>query len=404
MPKSSRGAQSTLMDPLSPKTSNSSYFSISHQLVAVGEPLPFDIYINSSSLEGREHYIKIFKKEGVLLPEDPIQFQHKYHRLYIAESQRGAYLKSLCKVAGKKETEKSTVLRDSAIQYLGTLFDPKREVTVEMLNQALTGCRDVVEGLVDVLQSYNVDQLQELIANLSFHDFYTYDHSINVSMYCIVLSRALNPTATRPEIINAGFGGLLHDLGKIKIPTEIINKPGKLTSEEFAEIKRHPELGRDMLLSTGLKLPEGINIELLLKVIYEHHENFDGTGYPNKVVGEAIDYNARVCAVADFFDAITTKRSYHSALSIDEALALMKESVGKKLDPYHFGVFAKQSHHFDLKRKSKIVLPIDFDPCQPRAHDLFDIKKIQESQAEPQPGDPDFGKIIFKPLRRKKAA
>jgi len=384
--------------------SRSSFFSISHQLITVGEPLNYDLYINSSAVEGHEHFVKIFKKGGVLTPDDPSAFQAKYRRLYVSESQRGSYLKSLCKVAGKKETEKSTVLKESAIQYLGTLFDPKREVTVEVLNQAMAGCRDVIEGLVDVLQGYKVDQLQDLIGKLSFHDFYTYDHSINVSMYSIVISRALNPTATREEIINAGFGGLLHDLGKIKIPTQIINKAGKLTPEEFEEIKKHPALGHAMLSMSGLKPPPGIRVDLLLKVIYEHHENYNGTGYPNQVAGEEIHVNARICAVADFFDAITTKRSYHSALSIDEALALMKESAGKKIDPKIFEAFTHQTKNFDFTRRPSIILPDDFDPCQPHAADAFETKRPVDWEKGIQQ-EPSFGRIIVKPpSRRKKAA
>src|SRR5690606_13206199 len=134
--------------------------------------------------------------------------------------------------------EKSAVLKTSAIRYLENIFSPEETLTSEILSQTISDCRDVVENMVDVLQNYDIDQLRDLIGSLSFHDFYTYDHSINVSMYCILIYQALNPHASRENIVHAGLGGLLHDLGKIKIPTEILNKAGKLDDDEFNEIKK----------------------------------------------------------------------------------------------------------------------------------------------------------------------
>jgi HD-GYP domain-containing protein (c-di-GMP phosphodiesterase class II) len=382
----------------------SGFFSISYRLILTDSPLPYDMFINSSGLEGRDHYIRIAKRGDVLAARDPELFENKYRRLYVAESQRGDYLKSLCKLAGKEETEKSEVLKDSAIRYLGGLFDHEKPVTVESFNESMQGCRDVVEGFVDVLQGYNVDQLRDLIANLSFHDFYTFDHSINVSMYCVVLYRAFFPNASRTAIMNAGFGGLLHDLGKIKISTEIINKPNKLTAEEFAEIMRHPDLGREILSGSGIRVPEGIDLRLLQSIIYQHHENFDGTGYPNRIKGENIEVYARICAIADFFDAITTKRSYHDALQVDDALALMRQSVGKKLDPKLFEVFTHQTKHFNFTRQPSVTVAPDFDPCQPHDKSAFQLVKIipLDQKGNAVPRSDDFGKIVFK-MRRKKA-
>lgn len=346
-----------------------SFFSVALNLIRVGEPVPYDLFINSSILEGHERFVRIFPKGDVLSPADLETFRLKYRQLYVSESQRSSYLKSLCSSRGVDVHEKTTVLKESAIHYLENLFENKQaSVTTEVLVETINGCRDVVENLVDVLHDYTVDQLKDLIATLSFHDFYTYDHSINVSMYNIMIYRFLKPEAPKEEVIHAGMGGFLHDLGKIKIPTCILNKPGKLTDEEFAEIKKHPDYGLECLVSTSMKLAEGVDPWIIGRTVHEHHENFDGTGYPNRIGGDKIHIFARVTAISDFFDAITTKRAYAPPLSTEEALALMQKSNGKKIDPQIFDLFVQHTSHFDSKLQIERDLPADFDPCQPHDH------------------------------------
>lgn len=315
------------------KTS-SSYFSVSPDLVTANEPIPYDLYINSSALETREKFVRIFRKGGVLTKDDVHMFTSKYRRIYLAETERSIFLRSLVKVADATPIQKTTVLKDSAIHHLQQLF--QNGVTTEVLGRVIADCRDVVEGMIDVVGDYRVDQLQDLIANLSFHDFYTYDHSINVSMYCIMIYKALEPKARRSEIVVAGLGGLLHDLGKIKISTEILNSAEKLTPEQFDEIKKHPGFGHDLLEQVKASLPLDINTDLVARVVLEHHENFDGTGYPRKLAGDKIHLFSRVTTIADFFDAITTKRSYHEPLTLDDAIALMTQSEGKRSIPSSF--------------------------------------------------------------------
>jgi HD-GYP domain-containing protein (c-di-GMP phosphodiesterase class II) len=349
------------------KPEKESFFSISTSLVPVQVPLTYSLYINVSGEANREHFIRIFPDGGILEPGEVDEFKRKYRQLYVAESQRSAYMDAVIKSSGRTGIEKTSVLKDSAIHYLGNLFDGKREITTEVLNQSIAGCRDVVENMVDVIQSYNVDQLQQMIANLSFHDFYTYDHSINVSMYCVVIYRAMYPKASKIEIVQAGLGGMLHDLGKINISTQIINKSGDLTPEERKEIQKHPDYGLQFLSTPGVTLPTGVDPILVSRVVHEHHENFDGTGYPSKLANNQIHILARITAVADFFDAVTTKRSYHDALTSDDALALMKKTEGKKLDPKIFQLFAEHTKlHNDLTQTLiHLELPSDFDPCQP---------------------------------------
>ncbi len=380
------------------KISQSCYFSVSSDLVVLNEALPYDLYINSSGNSKRERFVKVFPSGDILELEDVATFKKKYHQLYIAEAQRSAYLKSLVKNEKADPVEKTQVIKDSAIHYLNKVFDKDKEFTTEVLGEAIAGCHDSVECMLDVINDYNVDEVQNLIASLSFHDFYTFDHSINVSMYSMSIFKEVSPNADRNEIIMAGLGGLLHDLGKIKIPTHIINNSGKLSDEEFGVIKKHPGFGGE-LLDMNKMVFDGVNFATVRRVIMEHHENFNGTGYPKGLQGEEIHIFARVTAIADFFDAITTKRSYHEALSMEDSIAVMEKTVGKKIDPEIFTIFKDNVAQIAAKKINK-MLPEDFDPCQP--HDKLPFKPIpinfdkKDSDNKLAAGDKekeDFGKV-----------
>lgn len=371
---------------------NSSFFSVGFNLILVGAELPYDLYVNSSSNEKKEKFVRIFPMHGKLVSDDIQVFKKKYHQLYISETQRDAYLKSLMDCAGIEDLQKTEVIKDSAIHYLDTIFDPTKEFSNEVLNETITGCRDSVESMVDVIKDYDVKQVQGLIADLSFHDFYTYDHSINVSMYCISIFKLLKPDAEREEIVQAGLGGLLHDLGKIKIPTHIINNAGKLDDEQFSMIKKHPRFGFDLVSKSDVDCP-GIDFSVVKRIIYEHHENFNGTGYPEGLEEDEIHILARITAIADFFDAITTKRSYHEALTSEEALAIMSRSVGKKIDPKLFEIFSNSVSQV-VDRSHNEELPDDFDPCQP--HDVLPFRKVEPSKQKTdlfKKDEQDFGKV-----------
>lgn len=355
-----------------------SFFSISFDLVLKGEPIPYDIFINSSSHVYREKFVRVFPMNGVLSETDIENFRKKYHQLYVPEDQRDGYLRSLIKTDAP-DVMKTEVIKDSAINYLNKIFRPEKEYNTEILGEVIQGCRDSVESMIDVIQDYSINQVQNLIGNLSFHDFYTYDHSINVSMYCISIYKALKENASREELVMAGLGGLLHDLGKIKIPTHIINNPGKLSDEDFAQIKKHPGFGHELLKESPCECV-GVDFRVIERVVMEHHENWNGTGYPVGLKEKEIHVMARVCAIADFFDAITTKRSYHDVLSTEQAVDVMEKSVGRKIDPKIFAVFKKTVSTLKVKTNSELELADDFDPCQP--HNVLPFKSKEDQDPE----------------------
>ena len=375
-----------------------SYFSVRYDLILVGSPIAYDLFVNSSSIKEKEKFVRIFPAGGVLSKEDLEEYHRKYLQLYVPEDQRRVYLRSLVKTEAD-DVKKTTVIKTAALEYLHNIFDKdKDQFSTEYLSESIEGCKEVVGAMVDVLDHHNIDSLRNLIGNLSFHDFYTYDHSINVSMYCITIFKALNPKATRRELIHAGLGGLLHDLGKVKIPTHILNNPGGLTDEEYQMIKKHPDFGLDLLLNGHCEVDGEIDLKIIARVVHEHHENIDGTGYPNKLKGkEQIHLLARVCTIADFFDAITTKRSYSQVLTIPEAMNTMRKFRGIKLDPVIFDVFDNHVRYVKADATRDLKLSDAFDPTLPYA--VLPIEEIKKFQKEM-----DFGKIkVVDPTVKKKA-
>ena len=342
------------------------FFSVSFDLITLDHTMTYDLYVNSSSAEHREKFVRIFPIGEILSAEDLMSFKKKYFQLYVHESQRNIYLKSLVSLDHIPDTQKTEIIKSSAIVYLDKLFDKNKEFTTDVLSETIQECKTAVESMVEVIKDYDVSQLQNLIASLSFHDFYTYDHSVNVSMYCIALYNAYKPNAPKDEVVMAGLGGLLHDIGKLNIATDIINKPDKLSEAEFDIIKNHPTYGFDLLTANPCDTCNAMDFENIKRIVHEHHENFNGTGYPSKKAGEDIYLFARITAIADFFDAITTKRSYHEVLSTEDALQVMSKSVGRKLDPELFNLFTQNVKQLVINGKVNKELPDEFDPCQPQ--------------------------------------
>ena len=157
--------------------------------------------------------------------------------------------------------------------------------------------------------SESITHLKNIVDDVEKKDRYTYKHSVRVSEYAIKIAKKLMLPKERLE--NLYISSLLHDIGKINTPSEILNKPGMLTSEEFTIIKRHPVEGADMV--------KNLYNKDIATIIEQHHERLDGTGYPYRLKGEEILLEARIIAVSDSFDAMTEDRSYREAFNVQFA-------------------------------------------------------------------------------------
>jgi response regulator RpfG family c-di-GMP phosphodiesterase len=175
--------------------------------------------------------------------------------------------------------------------------------------------------------------INSLIRALEARDAYTSGHSQRVRSSSIALARALG--FSRREVRQIGLAAALHDIGKVAIPETILNKPGPLTPDEWLAIQAHPVTGENILRPI-------IRNPAILSAIRGHHERLDGRGYPDGLCGEQIPVFARLIAVADNFDAITSVRPYRAAMTLSEACAIMRQASGSALEPLYVEVFLRR--------------------------------------------------------------
>jgi response regulator RpfG family c-di-GMP phosphodiesterase len=166
--------------------------------------------------------------------------------------------------------------------------------------------------------------IDSLVRTLEARDLYTSGHSMRVRGYVVRLARSLGFDArTRKQL---SLAAKLHDIGKVGLPEGILNKPGRLTADEVSTIREHPEIG-ERILSPIIRDPA------VLAAIRNHHERFDGEGYPDRLQGDRIPLLARVLTIADCFDAMTNRRAYREAMSPESALGILAHEAGSHFDP-----------------------------------------------------------------------
>jgi HD-GYP domain-containing protein (c-di-GMP phosphodiesterase class II) len=180
-------------------------------------------------------------------------------------------------------------------------------------------------------------------------DGYTHKHSERVAQFGVRLARHLGFDADSRAVVE--LSGLLHDVGKIGVPDAILNKPGKLTEEEFTQMRLHPVHGARIL--SQIQSERVVNI---LPGVKYHHERWDGKGYPEGLKGEEIPMLGRVLGVADFLDALTSDRSYRKGLTLEEAVNMVKDLEGQAFDP----VVVKAA--LELHKRGELALPSEPNP------------------------------------------
>ena len=183
--------------------------------------------------------------------------------------------------------------------------------SVRFISQGSTKC--LAFSTDNAQKVLNSVELQEMIKSVEKKDIYTYGHSRRVSHYAITIAQELNPDY---DIITLGTAADLHDIGKVNTPSEILQKPGKLTPEEYEIIKEHPRDSYNILLPINPKLANAAG---------QHHERLDGSGYPNGIKGDEICMDAQIIAIADVLDAITCKRVYNEPMSMAEAVDYLEK-------------------------------------------------------------------------------
>ncbi len=192
--------------------------------------------------------------------------------------------------------------------------------------------KEVVGHMVDEVTE-NQDAILNLMNIKSFDD-YTFTHNINVATISCLIGQQIG--LSHDQLKELGMGGLLHDVGKLKIPLAILNKDGKLSDEEFKEMKRHSTYGYE-ILQKAKDLSENVRL-----VALQHHEKVNGKGYPKGLTGETISRNARICAVADVYDALTTDRPYRTAMAPYDAVKILMAGVDSQFDAQVMDAFLRK--------------------------------------------------------------
>jgi HD-GYP domain-containing protein (c-di-GMP phosphodiesterase class II) len=207
---------------------------------------------------------------------------------------------------------KAKQVHDYSGEMIKDLLDNPSAENIQATKQAV---KDVVDLILDDMET------SQHLMMITSHDYYTYTHSVHVGFLAVCLARNLFRHSNAHNLHELGAGFFLHDLGKVGISLDIINKPGKLTDEEMQVMKRHPSQGFAILKKTK-QITEESRI-----IVLQHHERFDGTGYPQGIRGSDIHIYGKICAIADVYDALTTDRPYRNKLLPVEGLKIMKEQM-----------------------------------------------------------------------------
>lgn len=210
------------------------------------------------------------------------------------------------RVADRSKVELTESVKERVAEGIQYIFNSTE--SEHFMNAANSVTNDLLKAITEN------DAVAVDVGRLKVSDEYTFKHSVDVATMAMIIAKKHG--MSQEEIYELGITGLLHDIGKSKIPLEILNKPGRLTEEEFALMKKHTVFAYDML-------KEGQLSERVLKGVLQHHEKLDGTGYPYGISGNEISTYARVISVADIYDALVTVRPYKDAFSQRDAVEMI---------------------------------------------------------------------------------
>jgi len=224
-----------------------------------------------------------------------------------------------------------------------------------------TGVRIIADKITEL--TVKKGDLLSSVAKLKSYDDYTFQHCVNVSVFATSLGKLTNLPSKELNMLSAS--ALLHDVGKMLVPKEILNKPGKLTDEEFKIMKSHVPAGYDYLIKNGLDPSE-------LKIVIEHHERYDGSGYPYGLKDPDISLFGKIGAVVDIYDAITSDRVYHKGMEPPSALKMMFKwtdtHINKKIFEFfitHIGIYPVGTLVLLNTNELAIVAKITDNPTAP---------------------------------------
>ncbi len=301
----------------------SEYTSISVDALLEGTEVGFDLFLRADAGESSKYVLYCRSGEDFSLERRKELLNEHADRLCISIEDIDKYieyqernLKEIISDENRSTKEKSGIVYQVATKVVADLLeDPKSGHNMERLSGWVTN------AISHIFQDDNT--FSSLLSVIS-QDYQIYTHSVNTSVFGLLFGKHLS--FRTDELTRLGAGMLLHDIGKMAIPLNVVNKPGHLTGEEFKAMKRHPKAGLEILEHRS-----SVNV-LSLKIVIQHHENFDGSGYPYGIKGNEIHLFGRIARIIDTYDAMTSKRSYAEAMRPFAVLAEMKNKMSGCFD------------------------------------------------------------------------
>ena len=285
--------------------------------------------------EDEKTHMSLFLQADSVIDKEKKSKLKYAEKIYALESEKDKYDNFL-------ENHLQSILRDNSLsldEKTDIIYAASSDLTHKLYTnpdalENATLSENIVKPMLDTI-IHNENTISSYLKIIEY-DYYTHTHSLNVSVYALCLGNELN--LDEEKLTSLGRAALLHDIGKSKIDPKIVNKQGKLTQEEFEMMKNHPTYGYE--IANNYKIED----KNILEGIYQHHEKLDGNGYPNKLSDKQIGLFPKIISVCDIFDALTTRRSYKSAMKSFEALTLMKTTMNSHLDASILNTFIKMLH------------------------------------------------------------
>ena len=302
--------------------------------------------------------------------------------------------KSASRFLAEKQVEHIRVrdVREVYNRALDTISEVLGEVRMGRIPRA-----EKAKEVVKDLSSYLFQDRPALLALtlLKSYDNYLFNHSVNVSVLSLALADALK--VPEPDLQDIGLAGLLHDIGKTMTPKSVILKPHKLTPEEWELVKEHPKKSAEIVSKM-----EGVS-ELCVRLVYEHHINYDRRGYPQLEEGRQVHPYSKIITIADCYDAITTLRPYQKPFPPREAMRIMESLAGKVIDPVYFQEFVRllgiypvgSLVRLDSGEVAVVVETYAHSPLTPKIKIIIDQmgnrlpEPIEIDLSQPEPGMPE---------------
>ncbi|MCR4288921.1 MAG: HD domain-containing protein [Candidatus Scalindua sp.] len=319
------------------------YMPISPSALRTDTTVGCDIYmLAKTSIEVR--YVLYCKADAVFENNKrEMLLEKNISRLFISKNDQQKYyqylesnFQNIISDTRLSPDEKTKIVHSAATNLVKDLFNDPRSGNIERTKKFAYNMVDYV--LKDSKATHS-------LLKIAIHEYYTYTHSVNVAAIGTLFAKSIG--LEDDDLKGFCSGILLHDVGKTRISTDILNKNGKLTKEEFEEIKKHPELGIKVLDETGSEFKE----ERIITI--QHHENDDGTGYPYGLKKDEIDPRGKIARIIDVYDALTTKRSYADAIRPFAALVEMKEKMSNCFDKELLIEFIRFLGPYDPRKKPR---------------------------------------------------